>query len=410
LASSRVARSCGSLALCLVLACFSASRSSPNPGLSSEEGDSGSSSSGSSGGATGSSSGGVLGGSSGSSEIGDSGGVADAGAATLTSLTSITLPAGFLISPGALAGNATTGKAYVANNVINDAGMRVGTLDVIDAVAGTITATIPIPNTQDVTCVGVDESKNVIYVSGGDNFVAIIDGATNAVTATVPGIGGMYLAVDPSTHNVYVYNALGKVVVIDGSTQLPQTISFGGYDTGELGSTNGGLAVDPTSHTVWALGDSAVDGGVGALLTTIDGSSRTVKSQTGYAGTAKYLRASTASPGQVYVVTQSPQTVVLDAPTVYPQKSGDVVGVMEDDPCGGGAMALISAVSSLAVAQAYGPSGFLLGSSTALTGWSAGSNAAAVAVFGQLQLVLIAETFGGSTSLSATLERFSGCP
>ena len=93
--------------------------------------------------------------------------------------------------------------------------------------------------------VAVDPSTHTVYVAnlGGDS-VSVIDGTTNTVTTTVPaGDGPRGVAVDPSTHTVYVANFGGDTVsVIDGTTNTVTT-------TVPAGSGPFAVGVDPGTHT-----------------------------------------------------------------------------------------------------------------------------------------------------------------
>ena len=96
--------------------------------------------------------------------------------------------------------NPTTSRIYVANSatVLDANGVPISTVSVIDGATNTVAATVPVsgglnPSTKGV---GVNPTTNRIYVAGASSFdtnpnllvgmVSVIDGATNAVTATVP--------------------------------------------------------------------------------------------------------------------------------------------------------------------------------------------------------------------------------
>jgi YVTN family beta-propeller protein len=69
--------------------------------------------------------------------------------------------------------------------------------------------------------IAINAKTNRIYVVNTHaDSVSVIDGRTNAVTATVPaGDGPWAVAVDPVADMVYVANRLSDVVtVIDGRT------------------------------------------------------------------------------------------------------------------------------------------------------------------------------------------------
>lgn len=119
----------------------------------------------------------------------------------------------------------------------------------------------------------VDSSNGTVYAALDDG-VAVIDGATKSVVATVPVPRPLHLAVDPGTHAVYVSsvemcgNACfgdGTISVIDGTTRtLVGTMS--------AGSGSGELAVDPATHAVYVAGTpgiSVFDGTTRALIATL---------------------------------------------------------------------------------------------------------------------------------------------
>ena len=125
------------------------------------------------------------------------------------------------------------------------------------------------------TGVAVDPSTHTVYVANlSDNAVSVIDGSARTVTAAVPvGNSPVDLAVDPSTHTVYVANANdGTVSVIDGSTRtVTATVPIGENETG--------VAVDPGVNIVYVTtekvcGNAPCTGD--DRVSVIDGSTRTV--------------------------------------------------------------------------------------------------------------------------------------
>ena len=106
--------------------------------------------------------------------------------------------------------DAALGVVYVTNRLS-------GTVSVIKAATGTVTATIPVGN--EPGGVAVDPSAGTVYVTNqGDNTVSVIDTATSAVKAAVAvGAGPFQVAVNPATHIAYVTDfSAGTVSVISG--------------------------------------------------------------------------------------------------------------------------------------------------------------------------------------------------
>lgn len=100
---------------------------------------------------------------------------------------------------------------------------------------------------SDPMYVAIDSKTNTVYVSNtGDGTVSAINGATNAVAATISvGTIPMGIAVDPNTDMVYVANGGGYVSVIDGSTNnVVSTINATGY-------APFGVGVNPNTNTVY---------------------------------------------------------------------------------------------------------------------------------------------------------------
>jgi YVTN family beta-propeller protein len=89
-----------------------------------------------------------------------------------------------------------------------------------DATNGTVIATIPVPAGSPPMSVAVDPSTHNVYVANaGSNTVSVIDESGDASTGTViatvlVGSNPSGVAVDPLTHNVYVANAGSNTVSV----------------------------------------------------------------------------------------------------------------------------------------------------------------------------------------------------
>ena len=123
---------------------------------------------------------------------------------------------------------------------------------------------VPVGTTPNA--VAVDPSTHTVYVTNNlPGTVSVIDRSTHTVTATVPvGYHPDGVAVDPGTHAVYVANSDSHTVsVIDGSTH---TVTA----TVPVGNTPFGVAVDPGTHTVYVANSGY------HTVSVIDGSTHTV--------------------------------------------------------------------------------------------------------------------------------------
>ena len=269
----------------------------------------------------------------------------------------------------------------------------------------------------------VDSSTHKVYVAGyngastfmGDS-ITVIDGTTNTVIPVTNSFNTgniypvnvnfeQYLAVDPATHKVFGYNGAGKVAVVDGAAYAAiTTISLTGYGP-SLGT--GGLALDPASHNLWALGPAATSG---SLLTVIDGTANTAGTQTPYTGTPTFLADDGASTGQVFVVTTNPQTVVLDGPITFTVPTGYTLQVIAEN-CGGRYSGVIADASGHEFVQSFDPTGMPTGQLDPLSS----INDAVIAydtyvTGGKTYLITMVEaSVGGTTSIWLMLKRIRPC-
>ena len=131
-------------------------------------------------------------------------------------------------------------RVYVANH-------EDGTVSVIDGASNAIIATVPVGG--GASGVGVNHSTSRVYVANlDDGTISVIDDASNAVIATVPvGHQPWFVEVNSTTGRVYVTNAGtvsgyganrndGTISVIDGaSNAVIATIRVGAQPRGARG-------------------------------------------------------------------------------------------------------------------------------------------------------------------------------
>jgi len=301
-----------------------------------------------------------------------------------------------------------------------DAGLRLDGVAVVDIATGTVTTVVPLPGLIP-SSLAVDSTAHKIYVSAlangtGAASITTIDGTTNMVTGTpisVTGLGDMYMQVDPSTHKLFGYSGTTRVDVFDVSANSFVTaITLTGYDSNLFGNTQGGLALDPASHNLWVLGPAGDDAGIAtsSMLTVIDGTANAAGAQTPYTGTPTYLADDTASTGNVFVVTQNPQHVVLDGPVSFQVPAGYTVWLVDDVVCGSSdfTLAFLQDASGNFYYQAFLANGMPDGSPRAMQ-WGLYSPVAVGILTGDLEVVLVEGNVGGSPALLPTVKRVKGC-
>lgn len=142
---------------------------------------------------------------------------------------------GMRISPCAIAANPKTHKVYA----VNSAGM----VTVIDQIAHSA-KTIKVG--EEPAAIAINADTNKIYVgNGASGTVSVIDGATDAVTATVP-VGDLpyVVAVNPATNKVYVSKTFSNTItVIDGQTNRTNIL--------KVGVQADAIAVDPVANKIY---------------------------------------------------------------------------------------------------------------------------------------------------------------
>ncbi|CAN5205773.1 hypothetical protein BH09ACT1_BH09ACT1_02170 [soil metagenome] len=151
-----------------------------------------------------------------------------------------------------------------------------GSVTVIDGTTDTVIGT-PITVGQYPVAIAVNDLTNTVYVSNQTaSSISVIDGSTNAVTATLTG-GGGDIAVDSLTNRIYAVTNLIRVdipaflMVIDGSDN-----SRIGSIQVHLTSPGTALAIDESTDTVYISASTtgtgtitALDGATYATLRTI---------------------------------------------------------------------------------------------------------------------------------------------
>jgi len=172
-------------------------------------------------------------------------------------------------SPFAVAVDPAAGTVYVTNDNSGSA----GTVSVIDVATNAVTATIYVGEVPEG--VAVDPAAGTVYVTNWDSgVVSVIDMATNTVTGTTGGGSNpSAVAVDPAAGTVYVSGVeiachMDCVSVIDVATNAL-------IDTVPVGAR--GLAVDPSTHTVYVTNPgntvSVISPGQAPAITSADSAS-----------------------------------------------------------------------------------------------------------------------------------------
>jgi YVTN family beta-propeller protein len=172
-----------------------------------------------------------------------------------------------------VAANPATDMAYVAYQDYTDSSGRVA---VVDGATNAVNTTIDTGGNS-IGSLAVDSATNTTYALAGDfdpntleyvrSWVSVIDGSTNAATATIDLPGHMEdIAVNPVTGTVFLADFTNaRLLVIDASTnQITGTIPIGGYPRS--------VTVNPATNTVYVATSSdiaVVDGATNTVTTTI---------------------------------------------------------------------------------------------------------------------------------------------
>jgi len=156
-------------------------------------------------------------------------------------------PSSGLVHTGAIAFNSTTRKVYVVDKIRSE-------VVIINTVGDTV-ARVGV-GTGPVSIAVNERSGNVYAVSAGTGTVSVLDGASDALLATVRVVDRPYsIAVNPATGKVYVSHTFSnKTSVIDGATNAAVPVTTGSIDL---------IAVDSQADRVYLL--SYEGGSLGVL-------------------------------------------------------------------------------------------------------------------------------------------------
>ena len=220
--------------------------------------------------------------------------------------TTSTIPAAGL---GPLAVDSAANKIYVPNHASN-------TINVIDGATGAVTASIPVGTGP--FAVAMNPVTNKIYVANdGSDSITVIDGVSDTVTATIPlSIPPYALSVNSATNKVYVAagtNSSFGVTVIDGaSSTVTTTVPMVGFPLD--------LAINSNANRVFVVdnaGNLTVINGVNdSVIATIplggDAHSITVNSVTNNV----YLATSSTQGNFVTVINGTTDTITASIPGI----------------------------------------------------------------------------------------------
>jgi YVTN family beta-propeller protein len=171
-----------------------------------------------------------------------------------------TIPVGD--GPSGIGVNPATNKVYVANHSSGDP------VSVIDGETDTVIAQVPVAlNAFDV---GVNPNANRIYVTtqtGGPNrpYVQVIDGTNDMLVESIlsvhPATCPSGVTVNPILNRVYVDDCNRMMVVINGATNSIET-SLPGVGGG---SNNFGIDVNPATARIYSVNGSVLDAPISGL-------------------------------------------------------------------------------------------------------------------------------------------------
>ena len=140
----------------------------------------------------------------------------------------------------AIAINPVSNKIYIPN------GIGANQLAIIDGATEAVTT---VPTGTNPEAVTLNPTTNKIYVANQfSNNISVVDGATNTVTATIPvGLFPTALAVNAVTNRIYVVNFNADTVsVINGASNTVVA-------TVPTGHIPDGIAINPISNKVYVI-------------------------------------------------------------------------------------------------------------------------------------------------------------
>ena len=204
--------------------------------------------------------------------------------AGLAATVSSTWPVGH--HPTGFAVDRTDGRVYVANEgtTMLDGS---GRLFVVNPASGTVTQ---ISTSGPSDLVALDGAARRLYSSNGNRTLDVVDLTTQSVVATVP-VGGLGVAVDETTHRVYVAGG-SDLVLIDGATNTVVATQVA-----PAGESWFGVALNPARHEVYLtnIGQSA------ASLVILDDQSLAVLGEIALPFPARFGLGVDAARGLIFV-------------------------------------------------------------------------------------------------------------
>ena len=115
------------------------------------------------------------------------------------------IPAGHLTGPRAIAVNTVSNKIYAA--FLNE-------LAVIDGASGAVTL-LPLGTGAGPVAIGINTFTNTVYIAKDSGSMTILDGATNAMSEVGIPAGASSLGVNSITNEIYVFGS--ATTILDGS-------------------------------------------------------------------------------------------------------------------------------------------------------------------------------------------------